>query len=43
VILQTTIEEMQARSVNIFDSPDYFYESELLPEGTIDGLQVTQP
>ena len=43
VILQTTMEEMQGRGVNIFDSPDYFDEGELLLEGTIDGLQVTQP
>jgi hypothetical protein len=43
VILQTTIEEMQARGVNIFDSPDYFDESEILLGGTVDGLQVTQP
>jgi len=43
VILQTTIEEMQASGVNIFESPDYFDESELLLEGRIGGLQVTQP
>lgn len=43
VILQTTIEEMQARGVNILWSPDSYGESELLFEGTIDGLQVTQP
>ncbi len=43
VILQTTIEEMQARGVNMLWSPDYFDESELLFEGRIGGLQVTQP
>ena len=43
VILQTTIEEMQARGVNIFESPDCFEESEILLEGRIGGLQVTQP
>lgn len=43
VILQTTIEEMQASGVNIFESPDYFDESKLLLEGRIGGLQVTQP
>lgn len=43
VILQTTIEEMQARGVNILESPDYYDESEILLEGTIDGLKVTQP
>jgi hypothetical protein len=42
-ILQTTMEEMQARGVKIFDSPDYFDESEPLLEGTTDGLQVTRP
>jgi hypothetical protein len=29
--------------MNIFESPDYFDESELLLEGRIGGLQVTQP
>jgi hypothetical protein len=43
VILQTTIEEMQASGMNIFESPDYFDESELLLEGRVRGLQVTQP
>jgi hypothetical protein len=43
VILQTTIEEMLARGVNILDSPDCYDESELLLEGRIGGLQVTQP
>jgi hypothetical protein len=43
VILQTTHDEMLARGVNILDSPDSFEESEVLLEGTIDGLQVTQP
>lgn len=43
VILQTTIEEMQARGVNILSSPDQFDEAELLLEGRIGGLQVTQP
>lgn len=33
VVLQTTIEEMQARGVNIFDSPDYYDEGEILLEG----------
>jgi hypothetical protein len=43
VILQTTFEEMQPSGVNIFESPDYFDESELLLEGRIGGLHVTQP
>lgn len=43
VILQTTIEKMQASGVNIFESPDYLDESELLLEGRIGGLQVRQP
>jgi hypothetical protein len=43
VILQTTIEQMQARGVNILTSPDAFDESEVLLEGRIGGLQVTQP
>jgi len=43
VILQTTIEEMQARGVNILESPDVYEESEILLEGRIEGLQVTQP
>jgi hypothetical protein len=43
VILQTTIEDMQAAGVNIFDSPDAYDESEILLEGRIEGLQVTQP
>lgn len=43
VVLETTMEEMQARGVNIFDSPDSYYESEILLEGTIDGLGVTLP
>ncbi len=42
VILRTTIEEMQARGVNILESPDYYDESELLLEGRIEGLQVTR-
>jgi hypothetical protein len=43
VILQSTIEEMQARGVNILWSPDQFDESELLLEGRIEGLEVTKP
>jgi hypothetical protein len=43
VILQTTLEEMQARGVNILWSPDEFDEAEVLLEGRIEGLQVTQP
>ena len=43
VILESNIEEMQARGVNILQSPDYFDESELLIEGTVDNLRVTQP
>ena len=43
VVLQTTVEEMEARGVNILESPDYFDESEVLLEGVIDGLQVTRP
>jgi hypothetical protein len=43
VILQTTVEEMQASGVNIFESRDHFDESELLLEGRIGGLRVTQP
>jgi hypothetical protein len=43
VILQTAIEEMQARGANILESPDAYDESEILLEGRIEGLQVTQP
>jgi hypothetical protein len=43
VILQTTIEETQARGVNILESPDAYEEAEILLEGVIDGLEVTQP
>jgi hypothetical protein len=43
VILQTTLEEMQAQGVNILWSPDEFDEYEVLLEGRIEGLQVTQP
>ena len=43
VILQTTIEEMQARGVNILSSPDNYDEAEILLEGRIGGLQVTRP
>jgi len=35
VILQTTIDEVLTRGVNIFDSPDSFEESEVLLEGTL--------
>jgi hypothetical protein len=38
--LQTTIEEMQARGVNMLKSPDYFDEDEVLLGGRIGGLQV---
>jgi hypothetical protein len=34
---------MQARGVNILESPDSYDESELLLEGTIEGLDVTLP
>lgn len=40
VVLQTTIEEMQARGVNMLESPDYFDEDEVLLEGRIGGVQV---
>lgn len=43
VILQTIIEEMLARGVNILESPDAYDEAEILLEGRIEGLQVTQP
>lgn len=43
VILQTSLKEMQARGVNILGSPDEFDEAEVLLEGRIAGLQVTQP
>ena len=43
VILETTIEEMQATGVNIFTSPDAYEEAEVLLEGRIGGLQVRQP
>jgi hypothetical protein len=43
VILQTRLEEMQARGVNILGSPDEFDEAEVLLEGRIAGLQVMQP
>jgi RHS repeat-associated protein len=43
VILRTTLEEMQGRGVNIFESPDQFDESELLLEGRIGGLPVMRP
>jgi hypothetical protein len=43
VILRTTLEEMQARGVNILESPDAYDEAEILLEGRIEGLQVTQP
>jgi hypothetical protein len=43
VVLQTTVEEMQARGVNIFESPDYYDESELLLEGRIGGLGLMEP
>ena len=43
VILETTIEQMQARGVNILTSPDAFDEAEVLLEGRIPGLQVTTP
>jgi hypothetical protein len=42
VVLQTTIEEMQARGVNILWSPDNFDEDDVLLEGTIPYLQVTR-
>jgi hypothetical protein len=38
VILQTTLEEMQARGVIILSSPDEFDEAEILLEGRIEGL-----
>jgi hypothetical protein len=40
VILRTTLEEMQARGVNVLDSPDTFGENEILLEGIIRGLEV---
>lgn len=43
MILRSTIEEMQARGVNILWSPDEFDESEILLEGSIGGLQVMRP
>ena len=43
VILQTSDEEMLARGMNILESPDAFDEAEILLEGKIGGLQVTQP
>jgi hypothetical protein len=43
VVLQTTIEEMQARGVNILWSPNLFDEEEILLEGRIEGVQVTRP
>jgi len=41
VVLNTTLEEMQARGVNILTSPDAYNESEVLLEGTITDLGVT--
>jgi hypothetical protein len=43
VVLRSSIEEMQARGVNILSSPDQFDESEILLEGRIGGLRVTKP
>ncbi len=43
VILQTSVEEMPGRGMNILESPDAFDEAEILLEGKIGGLQVTQP
>jgi len=43
VILQAIIEEMQARGVNFLESPDVYDEAEILIEGRIGGLQVTEP
>lgn len=43
VILETTIEELQARGVNVLASPDLFGESEVLVEGSVDNLRVSLP
>ena len=43
VTLRTTIEAMQARGVNMLELRDAYDEAEILFEGRIGGLQVTQP
>lgn len=43
VILRTTLEEMQARGVNVLTSPDAYGESEWLVEGIVDRLGVSGP
>ena len=43
VVLQTSIESLRARNVNVFRSPDLFRESEWLVEGTVDNLGVFRP
>jgi hypothetical protein len=40
VILHTTVEDLQARGVNILASPDRFRESEILVQGRVEGLTV---
>jgi hypothetical protein len=41
VILETTIEELQARGIRILTSPDKFDEAEILVEGVFGGIPVT--
>jgi hypothetical protein len=43
VILQSTVEELRARGVNILASPDRFGESEILVQGRVEGLTVLRP
>ncbi|MCW3037468.1 MAG: hypothetical protein JWM17_2780, partial [Actinobacteria bacterium] len=40
VILHTTVEDLQARGVNVLSSPDRFHESEILVQGRVEGLTV---
>lgn len=43
LILQTIVEEMLGRGVNILESPDFSRRARLSCEGRVSSLQLTQP